>query len=277
MFIHKGFEYTLDEVTEKLETDIEKGLDQEEITRRVEIFGANEIITPKQSIWQIYLAPLFDTLIVIYLIMTGIMVVLSFFVDKLLEKIMFWIVLISFNMILAIFQQFRAQKKIEALQKLSPPLARVIRDGARDEIDAKYLVPGDIIELALGDRIPADARLVSSSNLTVNEASLTGESEPAEKVREGSKALDPMTTVAAHKNMVYLGTFVQTGFAKAIIVRTGNYTELGKIASAMAEIDIEIPLRKRVNTLGKWLGFVMVFFLFILISFIFERLIYIQL
>ncbi|MHA2030260.1 MAG: cation-translocating P-type ATPase, partial [Candidatus Kariarchaeaceae archaeon] len=267
-FVGHGHEIHIDGIVKELKTDLENGLKDQEVKKRVESFGYNEIITPKQSIWKLYLAPLFDTLIVIYLIMTGIMLILSLWVPEIGSKVTFWLVLIAFNMMLAIFQQFRAQKKIEALQKLSPPLATVIRDGKKKEIEARQLVPGDIVDLALGDRIPADARIIKSSNLTVNEASLTGESVPAVKVRDGSDAIDSEAPIGDHDNMVYLGTFIQTGSAKAIIIRTGNRTELGRIASAMSDIDYEIPLRKRVNSLGKWLGIIMVGFLFIQISFV---------
>ncbi|MCE7734353.1 MAG: cation-transporting P-type ATPase [Candidatus Heimdallarchaeota archaeon] len=267
-YMSKGYELTINKVAKQLKTNVEKGLKEKEVKLRSQSVGLNEIITPKQSVWKLYLAPLFDTLIVIYLIMTGIMLLLSIQVPEIRSKVAFWLVLIAFNMMLAIFQQFRAQKKIEALQQLSPPRATVIRNGKKREIIARELVPGDIIDLSLGDRIPADARIIKSSNLTVNEASLTGESLPADKMRDGTDAIEDDSPIGEHKNMLYLGTFIQTGSARAIIVRTGNDTELGKIASAMSNIDIEIPLRKRVNALGKWLGIIMVVFLLILISFV---------
>jgi len=266
-FVDRGYEYVLTDLESKLGTNIDSGLTSDQVQDRLDIFGHNQIITPKQSIWKLYLAPLFDTLIVIYLIMTGIMLLLSLFVPGLASKVTFWLIMIAFNMVLAIFQQFRAQKKIEALQQLSPPKAMVIRDGEKEEIEAIHLVPGDVVELSLGDRIPADSRIIESSNLTVNEASLTGESIPVLKMRDGSDSIDIESQISQRKNFLFLGTFVQTGASKIIIVRTGNYTELGKIASAMSEISIEIPLRKRVNALGKWLGFVMILFLLILISF----------
>ena len=106
----------------------------------------------------------FDTLITVYLIITAIMVVLTIFVEGLLSKVLFWLIMISFNFIMAIFQQFRAQKKVKSLSSLSPPTSKVIRNGFVSEIDAKQLVPGDLIKLELGDRIPADARIV---NLTI--------------------------------------------------------------------------------------------------------------
>ena len=209
-YISKGYDINLEKLSKKLKTDLDKGLSKNQIEKRTQSIGLNQIITPKPSVWKLYLAPLFDTLIVIYLIMTGIMLLLSLQVPEIRSKVTFWLILIAFNMMLAIFQQFRAQKKIEALQKLSPPLATVIRNGKKQEIEAKYLVPGDVIHLSLGDKIPADSRIISSSNLTVNEASLTGESVPASKNRDGSEAIDSDATIGEHKNMVYLGTFIQT-------------------------------------------------------------------
>ncbi|MHA2249552.1 MAG: cation-translocating P-type ATPase [Candidatus Kariarchaeaceae archaeon] len=263
-----GYELSLEEISLQLNTDLEKGLSEDEVEKKLLTLGRNEIVTPKSSVWKLYLAPLFDILIVIYLVMTGILLLLSISIPSLRSKVSFWLIMIFANMILAIFQQYRAQKKIEALQELSPPKATVVREGIKEEVEAIYLVPGDLIELALGDRIPADARIISSSNLTVNEASLTGESEAAEKFEDGSQIIEPGTPIAHHQNMTYLGTFIQTGSAKAVVVRTGNHTELGKIASAMSEISIEIPLRKRVNALGKGLGIVMISFLSILLLFV---------
>ena len=166
-YISKGYELPINKVAKHLKTDIEKGLKEKDVKLRSQSVGLNEIITPKQSVWKVYLAPLFDTLIVIYLIMTGIMLLLSIQVPEIRSKVAFWLILIAFNMMLAIFQQFRAQKKIEALQQLSPPRATAIRNGKKSVITARELVPGDVIDLSLGDRIPADARIIKSSNLTV--------------------------------------------------------------------------------------------------------------
>ncbi|MHA2249553.1 MAG: cation-translocating P-type ATPase [Candidatus Kariarchaeaceae archaeon] len=257
-----GYETTLDELLSKLETDADFGLKSVDAVNRITDLGPNEIITPKPSVWKIYLAPLFDLLIRVYLIMIFFMLILSLWVTGIASEITIWVVMISFNMVLAIFQQFRAQKKIDSLLKLSPPKAQVIRDGVSNEILASQLVPGDVIELSIGDKIPADARLVHSSNLMVNEASLTGESVPVEKSPDGSKIIKLETPISQHKTMVYMGTYIQTGRGKAVVVRTGNNTELGKIASAMSEMHtLEIPLRNRINAFGKRLTIVMLIFL----------------
>ena len=257
---------SVDDVVSTLSTNSEIGLTTSEVELRKNKIGFNEIITKSPSIWRVYLAPLFDTLITVYLIITAIMVVLTIFVEGLLSKVLFWLIMISFNFLMAIFQQFRAQKKVKSLSSLSPPTSKVIRNGFVSEIDAKQLVPGDLIKLELGDRIPADARIVESNNLTINEASLTGESVAVMKLPSPSQSLPHDTPIAKHENMLYLGSYVQSGAGTAIVVQTGNLTELGQIATQMADIsDIEIPLKNKVNALGKGLSLLMLTFLLILV------------
>lgn len=266
--ITHGHELPLNEIYIKLKTDATKGLTESEVEHRLKQFGPNVVETKRPSLWQIYLAPLFDTLIVIYLIMTLFLVILAIWNSQILSQVLFWFGIIFFNMILAVFQQFRAQKKLEALNKLSPLETKIYRDGLYSKIPSSEIVPGDIISLTLGDKIPADSRLISSNNLMVNESSLTGESLPVTKTHDGSSVLDISTPISDHKNMVYLGTFVQSGDGKAVVLRTGSMTEIGKIAKGMNEMQtMEIPLRARVNQLGRKLGFVMVLFLFISIFF----------
>lgn len=269
-YILYGHETALADLEDKLETDLIDGLDNKEADRRLPEFGKNEIYTAKPNVWKLYLAPLFDVLITTYLIMTLIMLVLSFFVEGVTSKISLWIIMITFNMILAIYQQFKAQKKIEALLKLSPPRARIIRQAERGEILASHLVPGDVIELAIGDKVPADCRIIRSSNLTVNEASLTGESQPVEKLSDGNEVIEVGTPISQHSNFLYLGTYIQTGSCSALIVRTGNNTEIGKIADAMSSNvrSLDMPLRNKINTLGKILALIMITFLILRMVFV---------
>ncbi|RMG26967.1 MAG: cation-transporting P-type ATPase [Methanobacteriota archaeon] len=259
---------SIDEVVAQAKVNLQTGLSNEDVNERLQLVGKNIIEVKKPGIWTVYLAPLFDTLITIYLVMAAIMLSLSFVVPEVRGQVTFWLVVIALNMLLAIFQQYRAQKKIESLKNLSPPTAKVIRSGIKTEILAENLVVGDIIELSLGDKVPADARLISTSNFTVNEASLTGESTPVRKFSDDDlrQGLPKDTPIDGRKNMVYLGTFVQTGSATAVVVATGNRTELGSIASTMNEMHtVEIPLRSKINRLGKGLGTLMVFFLVIAI------------
>ncbi len=267
-FWRKEHTFPISDILHFFGTDLNQGLPLKTVRNLREKHGLNTVATYKPSFWKIYLAPLFDTLITIYLVMTGFLIILAIWYPPIMGQVIFWLSIISLNMGIAIFQQFRAQKKLDALKELSPPKAKVMREGVFSEIEAKYLVPGDLIEVNMGDRIPADLRIIRSSNLTVNEASLTGESKAVNKVEDGNIIFPEDTALAERENMLYLGTFVQTGNAKAIVVRIGNETELGQIASEISQLQtMDIPLRRRVNMIGKRLGAVMIVLLIASIGF----------
>ncbi|MHA2094852.1 MAG: cation-translocating P-type ATPase, partial [Candidatus Hodarchaeales archaeon] len=258
-----------------LKTDIESGLSSEEASRRLEVYGENQIPQPKQSFWKVYLAPLMNTLIVIYLLMTTFILILAviyfLFIDPSDTSIWItaiqWLLIVGVNFLIAIIQQQRAQKQIEALQKMSAPAARVIRDGKEMEITTETVVPGDVIILAQGDKIPADARILNSSSFRVNESSLTGESVPATKVEDGNKSFEKETSIGERKNMVYNGTFVTMGSGRLLVVNTGGRTEFGKISLELAELNTgDIPIRQKVNAIGNYLagGMLIVFSLLLI-------------
>ncbi|MFX0184241.1 MAG: cation-translocating P-type ATPase, partial [Candidatus Hodarchaeota archaeon] len=256
-----GHSIKLESLISDLDTNTETGLTQEEADKRLEKYGLNIIPKPKQSFWQVYLAPLLNTLIVIYLLMTGFITVLALFYlflnpgdFQIWITAAQWLVIVGVNFAIAIVQQARAQKKIDALQKLAAPEARVIRDGKELEIDTEEVVPGDIIKLTQGDKIPADSRLIKSVSLRVNEASLTGESVPVNKFETGETTLKEDTPIAERKNMVYNGTFITFGSGQALVVNTGGRTEFGKISIELGELDTgEIPIRSKVNVIGNYL------------------------
>ncbi len=258
-----------------LKTDIKTGLSSSEANKRLEVYGENKIPQPKKSFWKVYLAPLMNTLIVIYLLMTSFILMLALiyflFIDPKDTSIWFtaiqWLIIVGVNFLIAIIQQQRAQKQIEALHKMSAPAARVIRDGKEIEISTEMVVPGDIVILAQGDKIPADARIINSSSFRVNESSLTGESVPATKVEDGNKSFEHDTVIGERKNMVYNGTFVTMGSGKLLVVNTGGRTEFGKISLELAELNTgEIPIRQKVNTIGNYLaGGMMIVFSLLLV------------
>ncbi|MCD6514552.1 MAG: cation-transporting P-type ATPase [Candidatus Odinarchaeota archaeon] len=258
----------LEELIKRLKTDIERGLDQKEVERRLAIFGPNVIPKIKPSLFKVYIAPLLNWLINIYLIISTILAVFAFLIlPEIWGQVIEWLSVIAVNAALAIVQQARAQTKLEALQRLSAPKSKVIREGKIIEIPSEQIVPGDIIKLDQGDRVPADARIISASSLRVNEAPLTGESEEVEKF-EHDVPLDKDTPLSRRKNMVFLGTYVTAGSATALVVKTGRQTEIGKISKDLEELSTgEIPLRQKVNRLAKYLGLAVVIYLSIAITY----------
>lgn len=265
-----------DEVLKTLSVDPSVGLSHDEASNRLEVYGPNQIPKAKESFWKVYLAPILNWLINIYLVSSFALVAIALiypyidpanpqFSSGQLNQAIFWLAIVTVNCVVAIFQQFRAQKKLEALEKLSAGEARVLREGFEKNVDPSDIVPGDIIILEQGDRIPADSRILSCSNLSANEASLTGESVPA--VKDAGfvvKADAPLTDM---KNMVFLGTYIATGTAKVVATDTGGRTEIGKIQGTLETLNTgDIPLRRKVNLLAKYLGIAAVFLMALSVS-----------
>jgi len=251
----------LEEIISRLKTDPENGLNNEEAIRRQKEYGPNKLPKVKGSIFKVYIAPLLNWLINIYLIVCAILIILAMWQPSVWGQVTQWLAVIAVNAFIAIFQQVRAQSKLEALESLSAPKSRVIRNGQLQEIDTTALVPGDIVELSEGDKVSADARIIKSANLSVNEASLTGESETVKKDEIG-EAKPPDTPISQRTNMVFYGTYVATGSARVVVVHTGANTEMGKISGKLQELNTgEIPLRQKVNKLAKYLGIGVVIYL----------------
>ena len=254
----------VDEVLERLDVDPNTGLTENEVNARIEHYGQNNLPEPKSSIWKLYFAPFLENgLVIVYLIAGLSLLILSIIIpgDEGFASFTFFIVL--FNAVLAIFQQYRAQKRLDALKGLTQYTSKVFRDGKKKEILATSLVPGDILLLDNGDRIPADARLIAENNLQVNESSVTGESLPVSKdIIELSNEVDH---IQDKKNMVFMDTFVTAGNARGVIVATGRNTEIGTVSKQLGELAVQdVPLKKKINTFAKYLGILVVgMFLFI--------------
>ncbi|MFX1482048.1 MAG: cation-translocating P-type ATPase [Promethearchaeota archaeon] len=254
--IHAYHAMPLEEVFETLKVDPEKGLSDDEVSSRIDEFGENAIPKIRGPFWQVYIAPIMNWLITIYILSSiGLIIVAQLLPPGQNEmgQALVWLAIVSINALVAIFQQFRAQKKLEALEKLTAGETRVLRQGSEKSIPPFEVVPGDIIKLDQGDRIPADARIVSSSNLTTNEASLTGESVPVIKDADTVFKQDvPLTDL---RNMVFFGTYISTGMATVVTTATGGRTEIGKIQGTLEQLNTgDIPLRRKVNLLAKYLG-----------------------
>ncbi len=236
------------EALSKLNTS-KNGLSSSEAKNRLERYGYNEIKEEHgPSIFHIFLRQLKSPLVLILLAATLISLLLGEFVDAI---VIFVIVII--NACLGTYQEYNAEKSIDALKKLQALKTIVMRDGKKTEIESKELVPGDIIILEEGSKIPADSRLFDVINMQTVEGSLTGESTPVSKhVNSIDKA-----QVSERKNMVFSGTNVSRGRGIAIVAATGMGTEIGKIAGLIQRSEEkETPLQKQLSTLGKWLGMV---------------------
>ena len=252
---------TVEESLERLESG-PRGLTSDEATKRLEEFGPNELQARAHvSPWAILLEQFKNVLIIILLLATA----LSAFLGHGVEAIAITVIVL-FAVILGFIQEYRAERAIEALREMAAPNATVIRDGREERIPAREVVPGDVILLATGDKIPADARLTEAINLQTVEAPLTGESAPVEK---HSTALpEDQLPAGDQRNMAFAGTAVTYGRGRALIVATGMATEFGKIARMLQDVDtVRTPLQGNLDRLGKSLAraaFAVVFVIVIL-------------
>lgn len=232
-----------------LDSDEEKGLSSSILKSKEIKYGPNELQEEKGRSFFSKLLGQFSDFLVIILIITA---VISFIVGERKDAIVI-IAIVIVNALLGLYQEGRAEKALDALKKMSSPFAKVIRDGSIQEIDSRSLVPGDIVLLETGDIIPADIRLIESSNLKVEEASLTGESLPVEK--NANTEFTKEIPLGDRVNMVYMSTIITYGRAKGIVVGTGHNTEIGKIATMIQSYEEEnTPLQNQLNQLGKFLG-----------------------
>ena len=234
---------TVKEVFEALKTG-EKGLSGEEADKRLSEYGENTLTTTlKTPRWLKFLFQFKDVLVIILIVAGATSYVIGNFRDG---TIMFIIVLI--NAVVGYLQEYKAERIMDSLKKLVQSPAKVFRNGTVMELSQAKLVPGDLIQLDEGDKVPADSRIIESFNLRTNDFSLTGESMPQEK---HSNTIKKTSTLADRDNMAYLGTTVAAGNAKGIIVATGMHTELGKIASLTQEEEkSQTPLQVELGTLG---------------------------
>ena len=250
----KWFNKTFKEVEKELETDLEKGLSKEKVEERQEKYGFNELQQiAKKSIIQRFLEQFKDFSIIVLIIaaiVSGIVGVLQG--EGITDTIIILIVVIV-NAIIGVAQESKAEKSLEALQKLSDHASKVIRNENMEVVPSKELVPGDIVVLDTGDYIPADLRIIEAVNLKTQESSLTGESVPVEKTSEIIEEQE--IGIGDRKNMLFSSSLVTYGRGKGIVVETGMTTEVGKIAGMINSTEKqETPLQQKLDKLGKTLG-----------------------
>lgn len=243
------YRMNIQEVVQETYSDLDKGLSEQEAAARLRDQGKNELLKKKkETIFQMFLEQFQDPMVIILIIGAIVSVFLKEYIDASII-----LTVIVLNTIIGVVQEFKAEKAIDALEKLSTPKAFVIRDGFLKEVDSKELVVGDLVELEVGGYIPADMRLVSSVNLKVEESTLTGESEAVEK--DAALVYDEEINISDQRNMVFMSTYVTYGKARGIVVRTGMSSEVGKIARMLDETQEDMtPLQVRLAHLSKILG-----------------------
>lgn len=253
-----------DEVVKDLATDAQKGLSEQEAQARRARYGENKLAEQKKkSMFVRFLEQFKDVMIIILLIAACVsfgVICYQVFVTGEESPIEFVepaliVFIVVLNAIMGLVQESKAEKALEALKNMSAPHARVLRDGKEKFIQASELVPGDVIYLEAGDFVPADARLLTSSNLKSEESALTGESVPAEK--DARAEVKENASVGDRSNMVFSGCSLTYGSATAVVTGTGMNTEMGKIANLLAgEKEVRTPLQNKLAQLGKYLGIV---------------------
>lgn len=241
------------EVLDELGVDLSFGLSNIEAAKRLEEYGRNELQEQvKKGFVSKLIAQFTDFLIIILLVSAGI----SAFVGE-KEDAFVILAIVVINAILGIYQEGKAEKSVEALQRLSAPTANILRDGNRITLPAAEIVPGDVVILEAGDIIPADIRLLESSNMKIEEASLTGESVPVGK--DAKAKIVGFVGIGDRHNMGFSSTIVTYGRGSGVVVGTGHNTEIGTIATKIQSYDEEeTPLQVKLNQLGKALGSIII-------------------
>jgi Ca2+-transporting ATPase len=238
------------DVAAALATDPERGLTASEAAARLLRFGRNELVEhAKKPPWRLLLEQFTNAMIIVLMVAAVITALLGDLKDTVVI-----LAIVVLNGIVGFVQEYRAEQALDALKRMSSPTARVVRDGETTLVPAPELVPGDLVRLDAGDIVTADLRLLQARALRINEAALTGESEPAEKSTEPLPDV-PEGVLADQRNVAFNGTAVVYGRGLGIVVTTGMSTALGRVAELLQEhAGGQTPLQKRLSTLGKGLA-----------------------
>jgi Ca2+-transporting ATPase len=250
MELHAWHSMEVSAVLQALDSKPEQGLAPKEVENRLLKYGPNELTQEeKASAWEIFFAQFKNILIIILIVATILSALVGEYVDAGII-----LVIIVFCAVLGFVQEYRAERALEALKGMLAPTITVLRGGQEQEVPSKELVPGDVLLLEAGDKIPADGRLVEIHSLQCDEAPLTGESVPVGKELILLRGDAP---VGDRRNMVFTGTIATYGRGVAVVTATGMQTEFGEIAKEVAAVETEkTPLERRTEELGKWLGII---------------------
>jgi Ca2+-transporting ATPase len=239
---------SIEEVFQELQSS-SQGLSAAEVAKRLQQYGPNELQeTKRKTLFMMFLDQFRDFMILVLIAAA----VVSGLIGELADTIAI-IVIVILNAIIGFVQEYRAEQAMKALKEMAAPEALTLREGEMSSIHASELVPGDIVMLEAGKIVPADLRLQEAVQLKVEEAALTGESIPVEKITES--LTDELTSLGDRKNMMFKGTIVSYGRGSGVVVTTGMNTELGRIATLLQEgEEVKTPLQKRLANFGQKLG-----------------------
>jgi len=245
------------QVLKELNTDLHHGLTEDDVKRRLEKYGYNELKKEEKISPLTLFFNQFKNILIIILLIAIVLSVITYLIDpekgEIVDAVIIAIIVV-FCAVLGFIQEYRAERALEALKKMLSPTITALRGGKEEEVPSKELVPGDILLLEAGDKLPADGRLIENHSLRCDEAPLTGESVP---VGKNVKTLPENVRVNDRKNMVFTGTTVTYGRGKVVVTSTGMGTEFGKIAEEVTSVQAEkTPLEKRTDEIGKWLGII---------------------
>ena len=246
-----------EEVFRKLKTDRRNGLNLNEVKERQQKYGKNKIKDkPKETFIIKFVKQFNDFMIIILIIASIVSAVISYlqgendYIDSIII-----IAIVILNALMGVIQEAKAEKSIEALQEMTPPKAKVIREGKTYEINAQDVVIGDIVILEAGNYVPADGRIIENFNLKIEESSLTGETEPV--LKDADKICKQDIPLGDMNNMAFMKSIIVNGYGKAVITEIGMDTRVGKIANMMIENEApETPIQKKLSQVGKVLGIV---------------------
>ncbi len=248
------FNKTEEKIEKELETNLVSGLTDEQVVAHREKYGKNELqAKKKKSIFQKFLEQFKDFMIIVLIIAAIVSGAVGIAEGEGITDTIIILIVVIVNAIIGVMQENKAEKSLEALQKLSDHASKVIRNGKMEVVPSKELVPGDIVVLETGDYIPADLRLIEAVNLKSQESALTGESVPVEK--ETAVIETKEVGIGDRINMAFSSSLITYGRGKGIVVETGMNTEVGKIAGIINDtVETETPLQAKLNKLGKTLG-----------------------